>query len=109
MREAKWLTVVLAVACLAGCSTDEAGADKRLSGKIEEARRLYAKASALLADPGNLDAATGLTYATAETVITKTGSKHAGLVTRSATGLTIRSLETNSWKACLNGGVFRPN
>lgn len=52
MRRVKWLTAAVSIALIfAGCSDPVREAGKRLAKSVDEARRLYNRATALLADP----------------------------------------------------------
>ncbi len=87
MRQAKRLLIVLlAAACIAGCAEDERAPQKRFAAKIDEARRLYKGATALLANPTYVDTTTGLTYAAVEKVTVRKGGPYTGTVTRTEKG-----------------------
>ena len=91
MRKRTWLiTTLLLAAAAAGCSDSTRSAGKQLAEQVDLARRLYRRASALLADPTYVDKVTGLSYATAETVLLTDGSKYVGVVTQTKDGYEIK-------------------
>lgn len=91
MRKRTWLiTTLLLAAAAAGCSDSTRSAGKQLAEQVDLARRLYRRASTLLADPTYVDKVTGLSYATAETVLLTDGSKYVGVVTQTKDGYEIK-------------------
>ncbi len=69
MRYDKCLvTVLLACVVLAGCSNSKRDSGERLAGKIDEARRLFDHATAILANPPDIKASTAPADATNKVV-----------------------------------------